>query len=84
MDRLPEGNELFEMSRRGIQNLSNIGAFSVCGPDRIASISKSDVVIGSQINDRLRLGEKAVNVPRRVVVGISNESDAIEGKRTHG
>jgi hypothetical protein len=83
MDGLPQGDELLEMGRRRIENFSNIRPFRVCGPDMIGSISKRDVVIGSQINDGLGFGEKAVNVPRRMVVGISNESDAIEGQRAH-
>lgn len=72
------------MRSRGIQDLSYIGPFGGSGSNRICSIGESNIAIGAKIDEGLRFTRKAVNVARRMVVGVDDELDSIESQRAHG
>jgi hypothetical protein len=64
------------------KNLFYVGALGVRGPDGILAIRERDVSIQAQIHDHFRLAGKAVNMPRRMIVGVHDEANAIELERT--
>jgi len=72
------------MRSRGIQDLSYIGPFGVGGPDSILSIGQGDIAISAKIDDGLHFACKTVNMARRMVVGVDDELNGIEGQRAHG
>jgi hypothetical protein len=84
MNPLPQRHQFFEIKSRTVQNPAHIRPVRVRWTNRIHPIAQGHISIGAQIDNRFRFAHKPVNVPRRMVVGIHNKANAIEGTRSHG
>ncbi len=71
------------MFRRRSQNLPNIAALCVSWPDAIRPISECDISIFTDIDDNFGLSRKTMNMPRLMVLRISNEQNIAKTKRGH-
>ena len=71
------------MFRRRSQNLANIASLGVSWPDAIGPIGECDISIDVEIDDNFGLPRKTMNMPRLMVLRISNEQNIAETKRCH-
>lgn len=71
------------MVRRSFEYLPHIRSLRIRWPDRVIPVRQSNAPIHLQIDDYLRLTRKAVNMTRRMIVRIGNESNPAKPKRNH-
>jgi hypothetical protein len=68
MNVLPQSCEFLKVQSRYAQKPLHVSALGIRGPNGILTICECNIAVRAQINDRLCLAGKAVNVARRMIV----------------
>ena len=69
---------------RGPQNLLNVRPLRIRGPDGVVPSCQGNAAVKPKIDNYLCFAREAVNMTRRMIVRISNESDTAKPQRNHG
>jgi hypothetical protein len=84
MDLLPQGCQFLEVLCGGVEDLPDLRSLGVGWSNGIVPLCQGDVAVRSQIDDDLGLAQKTMDVTRRMIVGVYDESNSAKGERPHG